>query len=278
MNKEIDAIIENALKEDMPTGDITTDNLIGNDSLSKCRLIAKADGILAGTQVFTRVFDFIDGDVEVKWNVNDGQFVHAGTLLANINGNTKTILKGERVALNILQRMSGVASTTKKFVDVLEGYSTSVYDTRKTTPGLRILEKMAVKLAGGTNHRYSLSDMVMIKDNHIKAAGSITKAVTLIKSKIPKEIKVEVEAETLEMVKEALSCDVDVIMLDNMDCLMMSEAVEMAKGYDCLLEASGNMGSKSDEELVEVAKTGVDYISVGDLTHSYTSLDISLKF
>jgi nicotinate-nucleotide pyrophosphorylase len=278
MNFEIDKIIINALIEDMPEGDVTTDNLISDESYSECRLIAKAEGCIAGTLVFSRVFDLVEGNASVKWNVNDGDLVSKGQLIATIKGNTKTILKSERVALNILQRMSGVATTTKRFVDILEGHKTSVYDTRKTTPGLRYLEKMAVRLAGGTNHRYCLSDMVMIKDNHIKAAGSITKAVEIIKSKIDPKIKVEVEAENLEMVAEALSCDVDVIMLDNMDIKTMAEAVKMAEGHKCLLEASGNMGSKSGSELVEVARTGVDYISVGDLTHSYTSLDISLKF
>ncbi len=278
MNLEIDKIIINALIEDMPQGDITTDNLIGADSFSDCRLIAKADGCIAGTNVFERVFDLIEGHVTISWKVSNGNLVKKGDLLALISGNTKTILKGERVALNLFQRMCGVATTTKWFVDVLADYTTSVYDTRKTTPGIRYLEKLAVKIAGGTNHRYCLSDMVMIKDNHIKASGSITKAVEIIKSKVDSKIKIEVEAETLEMVKEALQCNVDVIMLDNMTAAMMSEAVTMAKDYDCLLEASGNMGSKSESELVDVARTGVDYISVGDLTHSYTSLDISLKF
>jgi len=278
MNFEVDRIIINALIEDMPEGDVTTDNLISDDSYSECRLIAKADGCLAGIEVFSRVFDHVEGSVEIEWHFSDGDLVKPGDLLANIKGNTKTILKSERVALNILQRMSGVATTTKRFADILSDYKTSVYDTRKTTPGIRYLEKMAVRIAGGTNHRYSLSDMVMIKDNHIKAAGTMTNAVNTIKASVDPKIKVEVEAEDLEMVKEALTLDVDVIMLDNMSIEDMAKAVVMAKGHKCLLEASGNMGSKSASELVEVAKTGVDYISVGDLTHSYTSLDISLKF
>ncbi|QVK20881.1 carboxylating nicotinate-nucleotide diphosphorylase [Mycoplasmatota bacterium] len=267
---DIKIIIENAIKEDMPNGDVTTDNLIDDDSLISGEFIAKEDGVISGLEVAKLVFSYFDG-VTIIPNKCDGDYVSNKEVIATIKGKTKSILKGERLALNIMQRMSGIASSTRKHVDLVKDYNCKILDTRKTTPNLRILEKLAVKHGGGTNHRLNLSDMVMIKDNHIKAAGSITNAVNIIKQKT-NDIKVEVEVENLAMFKEAINLEVDIIMLDNMSNDLMKKAVELNNGKK--LEASGNV---SLDRLVGIAKTGVDYISVGNLTHSYKSLDISLK-
>lgn len=272
MRQEIIDIIKNGIKEDMPTGDITTDNLIPDGHQSKAYFIAKEDGIISGLLVAEEVFKQIGGNYNLEFLVKDGDEVLNKQLLGTISGDTKTILKGERLALNIMQRMSGIATTTSKYVKQIEG-DCKILDTRKTTPNLRILEKQAVVDGGGTNHRYSLSDMVMIKDNHIDAVGSIASAVELAVSKANGAL-VEVEVETLDQYKEALKTKCDVIMLDNMSNEMMKKCVEL-NNHNKKLEASGNM---SLERIKEVSSLGVDYISVGALTHSVKSLDISLKF
>ncbi|XMB85639.1 carboxylating nicotinate-nucleotide diphosphorylase [Mycoplasmatota bacterium WC44] len=270
MRSMIDKIISDAIKEDMPFGDATTDNLISDEDTIYGEFIAKEDGVLSGLEVAEQVFSKFKG-VKISFNKKDGDTVKNKEIIATIEGKTKSILKGERLALNIMQRMSGIATTTKKYVDIIKEYECEILDTRKTTPNLRILEKMAVVHGGGTNHRFSLSDMVMIKDNHIKAAGGIKQAVTKIKENTT-NIKVEIEVENLIQFKEATSQDVDIIMLDNMSNEMMKDAVRLNNGKK--LEASGNVNL---ERLLGIAETGIDFISVGNLTHSYKSLDISLK-
>ncbi|MBN2605203.1 MAG: carboxylating nicotinate-nucleotide diphosphorylase [Bacilli bacterium] len=272
MDKLIDKIIEDALHEDIPTIDITTDNLFQNE-MSEGVFVAKEDGVLSGVQVMKRVFEIVDDEVFVKIINFDGTFVEKGDIIAIISGKSKSILKGERVALNLMQRMCGVATLTKKFVDETKGTRALILDTRKTTPNLRVLEKMAVVHGGGINHRMSLSDQVMIKDNHIMAAGSITRAVEIVKEKVDQHIKIEVEVETFEQFLEAITTNCDIIMLDNMSNELMKKCVQNNNGK--LLEASGNM---MIERIKGVANTGVDFISVGALTHSYRAMDISLKF
>ena len=267
----VDTIIKNAIKEDMPTGDITTDNLIPLNHQSTAKFIAKEEGIISGTEVVKRVFEIIGGKFEIEFKVKDGDHVKPLDIIATIKGDTRTILKGERVSLNLMQRMSGIATETKKYVNELVG-NTKILDTRKTTPNLRYLEKLAVTHGGGTNHRFSLSDMVMIKDNHIDAAGSITKAVETIKPKV--NVKIEVEVETLDQFMEALNTECDIIMLDNMTTELMKKCVILNNGKK-KLEASGNM---TVSRIKEVSETGVDFISVGAITHSVKALDISLKF
>ncbi len=272
MNKTIDNIILNALKEDIPTIDVTTDNLFSSE-VSEGVFIAKEPGIISGVEVMRRVFELVDKDVYFKVINGDGKNVDLGNVIAIISGKSRSILKGERVALNLFQRMCGVATLTSEFVKEVGNLDTKILDTRKTTPNLRILEKMAVVHGGGINHRYSLSDQVMIKDNHIKAAGSITKAVEIIKSKIDHSIKIEVEVEDYTQFLEAIETDCDIDMLDNMTNELMEKCVTSNKGK--LLEASGNMVLN---RIKGVAETGVDFISVGALTHSYKAMDISLKF
>ena len=256
----------------MPTGDVTTDNLIPDGHKSKAYYIAKEDGVISGIEVAYEVFKQVGGDYELIFNVNDGDCVTNKQVIGTVYGDTKTILKAERLSLNIMQRMSGIATTTKKYTDELVG-NCKILDTRKTTPNMRILEKMAVLHGGGTNHRYCLSDMVMIKDNHIDAVGSITEAVKLAKAKTS-GIKIEVEVEGIEQFKEALATECDIIMLDNMSNELMAECVRLNNNQK-QLEASGNM---CVERIKEVSSIGVDFISVGALTHSVKSLDISLKF
>ena len=267
----VDKIITDALNEDMPNGDVTTDNLIPKNHQSKAMLIAKEDGVISGLMIVERVFKLVGGNVNIIFNKFDGDLVKTYDVIATISGDTKTILKGERVALNLLQRMSGIATITNKFVNEVEA-NTKILDTRKTTPNLRYLEKLAVNHGGGVNHRYSLSDMVMIKDNHIDACGSITKAVETIRPKV--NCKIEVEVETLEQFKEALNTQCDIIMLDNMSLDLMQECVKL-NNHKKKLEASGNMILS---RVKEVSHIGVDFISVGALTHSVKALDISLKF
>ncbi|MDE5855549.1 MAG: carboxylating nicotinate-nucleotide diphosphorylase [Anaeroplasmataceae bacterium] len=272
MNREIIDIIQRALKEDMPTGDITTDNLIPEHHQSKAYFIAKEDGIISGVEVVEEVFKAVGGSFTLSFDVKSGDAVKNKQVLGTVEGDTKTILKAERVSLNLLQRMSGIATTTHSYVEKLQG-TCKILDTRKTTPNLRILEKQAVKDGGGTNHRYCLSDMVMIKDNHIDAVGSISKAVALAKEKT-KGVQIEVEVETYEQFLEALNTECDIIMLDNMSNDLMLKCV-LKNNHLKKLEASGNMNLNRIEE---VSKSGVDFISVGALTHSVKSLDISLKF
>lgn len=270
---DILTIIKNALTEDMPSGDITTDNLF-HDEVSNAQFIAKASGVISGIDIAYETFKMVDPDVNFIIIKPNGSIVNKGDIIAFVSGLSRSILKAERVALNFLQRMSGIATLTHQFVLQVEGTKTQILDTRKTTPNLRILEKRAVKDGGGVNHRLNLSEMVMIKDNHIKAAKTITNAVKIIKEKVPSNILVEVEVETIEQLKEALETKADIIMLDNMSCSLMAECVKINQ-HRKKLEASGNM---TLERVKEVALTGVDYISVGALTHSYDSLDISLKF
>ncbi|HHW30613.1 MAG TPA: carboxylating nicotinate-nucleotide diphosphorylase [Clostridiaceae bacterium] len=270
----LDELLISYLKEDMPSGDITTDSIIDSSSVSKGRFISKDEGIIAGLYVAKRVFQILDPETIFLNKVSDGDQVKKGQVIAEIEGNTSALLKGERVALNLLQHLSGVATTTYSFSKKIEGFPCRIADTRKTTPGLRLLEKYAVRVGGGSNHRISLSDGVLIKDNHIKAAGGIKKAVELARKKIPHTIKIEVETETIEEVLEALDAGADIIMLDNMSIPMMREAVEIINKR-ALVEASGNVNINNVQE---IARVGVDIISVGAITHSVKALDISLKF
>ncbi len=270
----IDNIVTAALKEDMPLGDITTDNLIDESSISRAKFIAKEEGVIAGLDVSMRVFKVLDPNITFIKKVEDGSCVKPGDVIAEVEGSSRAMLKAERTALNFLQRLSGIATKTYEFCRIVEGLPVKIVDTRKTTPGLRLLEKYAVKVGGGTNHRYSLSDGVMIKDNHIKAAGGIKNAIEKVRNNIPHTIKIEVETETLDQVREAIEARADIIMLDNMSLETMREAVKLIDGK-ALVEASGNMDK---DRLLEVAKTGVDIISIGKLTHSVSALDISLKF
>ncbi|HPT91852.1 MAG TPA: carboxylating nicotinate-nucleotide diphosphorylase [Acetivibrio sp.] len=270
---DIDRIIMNALKEDIPSGDITTDNIIDETSESQAVLIAKDEGVIAGLDVAKRVFMLLDDTIVFEKHVEEGQRVKYGDTIATIKGNTRAILKAERTALNLLQRLSGIATATRKLVDRIEGLPAKVVDTRKTTPGLRILEKYAVRVGGGYNHRFSLSDGVLIKDNHIKAAGGIKKAIERVRERIPHTLKIEVETETLEQVREAIDGKADIIMLDNMGLDKMKEAVKIVNG-NAITEASGNVNI---DTIYDIACTGVDIISVGGLTHSVHSFDISMK-
>ena len=272
--KQIDKVVLNALEEDMPYGDVTTDNLISLEDRSKARFIAKADGVLSGMTVMKRVFELIDADVSVDIYFEDGSKVKKGDVVAHVEGRTGSILKGERTALNLLQHLSGVATRTNNFAELVKDYPVSVVDTRKTLPGLRYLEKYAVRCGGGRNHRFSLSDAVMLKDNHIVAAGGIGPAVAKVRAAIPHTTKIEVETENLEMVQQALDAKADIIMLDNMSNAQMSEAVQLVAGR-ALTEASGNV---TEDRIVEIAKTGVDIISIGCITHSVPAMDISLRF
>jgi nicotinate-nucleotide pyrophosphorylase (carboxylating) len=271
--KIIDSLIEIGLREDVNTGDLTTDLLIPANIQTTAIMIAKADGIIAGLGVAEAVFRKLDQKIKFQAQVSDGDKIKKGDLICTIWGSYRALLTGERLALNFLQRMSGIATETAKYVEMVSGFKTEILDTRKTVPGLRLLDKYAVKAGGGTNHRMGLYDMVMIKDNHISVAGGITHAVESIRPSVSEFIKIEVETTTLEEVKEALQTGVDIIMLDNMDVETMKVAVSLIAGK-AKVEASGNMNL---ERVREVASTGVDYISIGALTHSVTALDISLK-
>lgn len=268
----VDEIIYNGLKEDINNFDITTDILIDKESKSLAHMLAKEEGVIAGLNVAQRVFEILDKDVNVKFNVKEGDKVSKGTVIAQIEGSTKAILNGERLALNLIQRMSGIATISRKYRDIVKDIPVRIVDTRKTTPGLRILEKYAVRVGGCYNHRYNLSEAVLIKDNHIKAIGGIKKAIDKIKNNLSHTIKVEVEVESIKGLKEAIEAGADIVMLDNMNLEDMRKAVEIGRGK-VILEASGGI---TIEELVETAKTGVDVISVGALTHSVKALDISL--
>lgn len=268
----LDKIITQALEEDLAWGDITTESTVPIDKMSKANLVAKQDMILCGIDVFEKVMHTLDKSIMISKKFKDGDRV-INAQIAQIEGNARSILSAERVALNLLQRMSGIASQTFNIVSKLNG-TVTIADTRKTTPCLRMLEKYAVKVGGGSNHRFNLSDGVLIKDNHINAAGGITNAVNSARKNIPHTVKIEVETETIEQVKEALECKAEIIMLDNMDIQTMKEAVKIIN-KKAVVEASGNMG---DKDLLEVASTGIDIISIGALTHSVKSADISLKF
>lgn len=270
----LDKIINQALEEDLAWGDITTEGTVPSTKKSSANLVAKQDGIICGLDVFERVMKVVDNQTSVIKNFNDGDSIKKGDIIAQIKGFSKSILSAERVALNLLQHMSGIATQTANIVSKLINTNVKIADTRKTTPNLRVLEKYAVRVGGGTNHRFNLADGVLIKDNHINAAGSITNAVNSAKAYIPHTVKIEVETENLEQVQEALDCGADIIMLDNMDIATMRKAVNLINKH-AITEASGNMGEK---DLIEVASTGVDIISIGALTHSVKAMDISLKF
>ncbi|MDD6795670.1 MAG: carboxylating nicotinate-nucleotide diphosphorylase [Clostridiaceae bacterium] len=268
----VDDLIQRALQEDMPFGDITTNATIKEDSKSKASIIVKEDGIVAGIPVFERVYKIL-GDVEVSFDVKDGDRVSKGTVIGSVIGNTRNILFGERIALNLMQRMSGIATTTSKYVEKLQGCKAKVVDTRKTTPLYRHLDKYSVLCGGGANHRLSLSDSVLIKDNHISAAGGIKEAVKLAKENSSFTTKIEVETETKEQVLEAIEAKADIIMLDNMSPKVAKEMIELI-GDRAITECSGNINI---DTIREYGQTGVDYISCGALTHSFKVLDISLK-
>lgn len=269
----VDNLIKNALLEDINYVDITTDYLIPEDQENEAKFLAKADGVLCGIEVALRVFTLIQPDFQYEVFIHDGEEVKKGDIIAKIKGKTRTILKGERTALNLLQHMSGISSMTNRIVKIVEGTNASIADTRKTLPGMRSLQKYAVTVGGGKNHRFNLSDAAMLKDNHVDAGGGITNAVTKLRTKLGHMAKVELEVRTLDELREALSVDVDVIMLDNMDNDTMREAVKIADGK-ALLEASGGI---TEETIRDVAETGVDIISIGALTHSVKAFDISLK-
>ena len=268
-----DEIIERALREDINYVDAATDYLLDDDDVSTARFVAKASGILCGIDIAVRVFEMLDKDIQVQINIRDGGKVEKGDVIAVVTGKTKAILKAERTSLNILQHMSGIATETAKYAECCKGTRAHVTETRKTLPGLRAIEKYAVTVGGGKNHRYNLSDGAMLKDNHIDAYGSITKAVEALRSRIGHMIKIEVEVRNEEELREALSCNADVIMLDNMTCEQMKKCVEIANGK-AVLEASGNV---TLDNMAEVAATGVDIVSVGALTHSVKAFDISLR-
>ena len=270
----IDEKIKDWLIEDMRNGDITTDSLIDEEAVSTGRFIAKAEGVIAGIEIVKRVFFLLDNSLVFDAHISDGKRVKKGDVVATISGKTRGILYGERLALNILQKLSGIATQTARFVDCLNGRKVRIIETRKTTPGMRMLEKYAVKVGGGSNHRYDLSEAVLIKDNHIAASGSITEAVARARENIPHTMTIEIEVENLDGLKEAIAAGADIIMLDNMSVPMMKEAVAL-NNKRAILEASGNV---SLENVCEIADTGVEIISVGSITHSVKALDISLRF
>lgn len=270
----VDEIISKALSEDIGTGDITTASTIPKDQKISGKFIAKEAGVICGLEVVKKVFEKIDGEIIMIPHVTDGERVNKGDLIAEIKGPAVGVLTGERVALNFLQRLSGISTKTAQLLEEVKGTKAKITDTRKTTPGLRVLEKYAVRVGGGVNHRFNLSDGILIKDNHIKAAGSITNAIAAARKNAPHTLKIEVEVESMEQIEEALEAGADIIMLDNMGMEEMKKAVARINGR-ALVEASGNMGEK---DLREVADTGVDLISVGALTHTVKAMDISLRF
>ena len=274
LNRIMDAAIDAALREDMPEGDITSESIIPANARSEAYFLAKEDGVLAGLPVAARVFERIDPSVIFIERFRDGSSFTRSDKLARVKGPTIALLKGERTALNFLQRLCGVATVTRRFVEAISGTKTRILDTRKTVPGLRLLDKYAVRTGGGTNHRASLSDMVLIKDNHLRHVGSVAEAVRRARAHIRPGVRVEVEAANLLQVREALAAGADMIMLDNMPLETMRQAVVLAGGR-VPLEASGNM---TLDRVRAVAETGVDFISVGALTHSARAVDISLDF
>lgn len=269
----LEECIKKAMIEDFNNGDVTTDNLISDRHISSAKMTVKADGVVSGFFVAKKVFEMIDEELVVEMLAKEGDFVKKGTDILELHGRTKSILKGERLALNFMQRMSGISTLANEFNSLVKDYDVRIVDTRKTTPNLRFLEKASVKIGGCHNHRYNLSDAVMIKDNHIIAAGSIKNAVNIIRKKISHTTKIEVEVQNLDMLREALEVNADIIMLDNMTNEAMKEAVKI-NNKKAILEASGGIDK---DRILEVAKTGVDVISLGALTHSYKSLDISLN-
>jgi nicotinate-nucleotide pyrophosphorylase (carboxylating) len=273
ISKQISNIIAAALAEDIGAGDITTMAIVSRDKTGHAQVIAKDDFVIAGSDIFKETFLFLDDKIKVRKLISDGERAKKGSIIAEISGSLFYILQAERVALNLFQRMCGIATLTAKFVEAVQGSKSKILDTRKTLPGLRILDKMAVGIGGGFNHRMGLYDGVLIKDNHIAAAGSITAAVDMQRSRLPHTLKIEVETKNMPEVKEALNCGVDIIMLDNMTTDEMKKAAAFVAGK-ALLEASGNVNLQN---VAEIAATGVDLISVGELTHSVRAADISLK-
>lgn len=269
-----DEIIYGSLKEDAPNGDITSQITLEPGAKISGSFISKADGVICGIPIIKRTFEIIGGEFEIEEKLREGDFIKKGTVIARVFGSARTILLGERTALNLIQRASGIATATRKACEEVAGFNAKIADTRKTMPLLRALDKYAVRVGGGVNHRFGLSDGILIKDNHIKAAGSVKNAVEKAKLTCPHTLKIEVEVENLKQLEEALSAGADIVMLDNMSNALMRRAVKITNKR-ALLEASGNMG---DKNLREVAKTGVDIISIGGLTHSVKALDISLKF
>ena len=270
----LDGFLLAALREDIGAGDVTTNCCVPEGSISDGLFIMKEPGVICGLGVASRIFRLLDSDIRVAPCVSDGERASIGDVIARVSGPSRNILTGERTALNLLQHMSGVASKTAEAVNAVSGTKAKIVDTRKTAPGLRVLDKYAVRCGGGSNHRFNLSDGILIKDNHITAAGGTAKAIGLARAACPHTLKIEIEAETLNQVEEALAAGADIIMLDNMPPEIMAEAVKLVAGR-ALTEASGNMGER---DLRRVAETGVDFISIGALTHSVKALDISLRF
>ena len=273
MKNNADHLILMALHEDISSEDVSTNSVVRKKTYGSAQLLCKEDGIIAGLDVFKRVFELLDDDIRMETSVSDGDMIKNGQLIATIIGDVKAILSGERTALNFLQRMSGIATYTKNMSDILKNSKTKLLDTRKTTPNMRIFEKYAVRTGGGYNHRYNLSDGVMLKDNHINAAGGVANAIKMAKEYAPFIRKIEVEVENLKMLREAIEAGADIIMLDNMSEEDMKTAVEMVKGK-AETECSGNVTAENLKKLVDI---GVDYISSGALTHSAPILDLSLK-
>ena len=273
MKMQADKLIRMALQEDITSEDVSTNAVMRSAVKGTVDLIAKEDGIIAGLDVYARVFQILDEKTEISFNFKDGDAVKKGDLLGTVTGDIRVLLSGERVALNYLQRMSGIATYTKQVSKLLEGSKVTLLDTRKTTPNCRVFEKYAVRIGGGCNHRYNLSDGVLLKDNHIGAAGSVAKAVAMAKEYAPFVRKIEIEVETMEQVKEAVEAGADIIMLDNMTPEMMKEAVELIAGR-AQTECSGNI---TKENIAKILETGVDFVSSGALTHSAPILDISMK-
>ena len=273
MKMQADQLIRMALQEDITSEDVSTNAVMPTATKGTVDLIAKKDGVIAGLDIYARVFTILDEKTEIDFHCKDGDEVKKGELMATVTGDIRVLLSGERVALNYLQRMSGIATYTRQVAKLLEGSKVTLLDTRKTTPNCRVFEKYAVRVGGGCNHRYNLSDGVLLKDNHIGAAGSVTKAVQMAKAYAPFVRKIEIEVETLEQVKEAVEAGADIIMLDNMTPEVMKQAVELIDGR-AQTECSGNI---TKENIQKIREIGVDFVSSGALTHSAPILDISMK-
>lgn len=273
MKMQADQLICMALQEDITSEDVSTNAVMPTATKGTVELIAKEDGVIAGLDIYARVFTILDEKTEIDFHCKDGDEVKKGELMATVTGDIRVLLSGERVALNYLQRMSGIATYTRQVAKLLEGSKVTLLDTRKTTPNCRVFEKYAVRVGGGCNHRYNLSDGVLLKDNHIGAAGSVTKAVQMAKAYAPFVRKIEIEVETLEQVKEAVEAGADIIMLDNMTPEVMKQAVELINGR-AQTECSGNI---TKENIQKIREIGVDFVSSGALTHSAPILDISMK-
>ena len=273
MKMQADQLIRMALQEDITSEDVSTNAVMPTATKGTVELIAKEDGVIAGLDIYARVFTILDEKTEIDFHCKDGDEVKKGELMATVTGDIRVLLSGERVALNYLQRMSGIATYTRQVAQLLEGSKVTLLDTRKTTPNCRVFEKYAVRVGGGCNHRYNLSDGVLLKDNHIGAAGSVTKAIQMAKAYAPFVRKIEIEVETLEQVKEAVEAGADIIMLDNMTPEVMKQAVELIDGR-AQTECSGNI---TKENIQKIREIGVDFVSSGALTHSAPILDISMK-